>query len=64
MGAENTAELYTVKFSEEGNIGFKQGQKIKVYYNGIINTKNQNVKAIDVVGKITWEEPKKISEIR
>lgn len=64
MGAENTAELYTVKFSKEGNIGFKQGQKIKVYYNGIINTKNQNVKAIDVVGKITWEEPKKISEIR
>ncbi len=52
MGAENTAELYTVKFSEEGNIGFKQGQKIKVYYNGIINTKNQNVKAIDIVGKI------------
>lgn len=52
MGTENTTELFTVKFSEEGNIGFKQGQKIKVYYNGIINTKNQNVKTIDVVGKI------------
>lgn len=52
MDAENTTELFTVKFSKEGNIGFKQGQKVLIYYNGTINTNFPNEKLIDVVGKI------------
>ena len=34
MGFENTNDLYSVSYAEEGNIGFKQGQEILIYYDG------------------------------
>lgn len=35
---EKTDELYSIGFTEEGNIGFEKGQEILVYYNGTVNT--------------------------
>ena len=36
MGLEDTTDLFTVSFSKEGNIGFKEGQEILIYFNGNI----------------------------
>jgi len=36
MGIDNTNDLYSVSFADEGNIGFKQGQEILIYSNGMI----------------------------
>lgn len=36
MDLENSRELYSVSFTSEGNIGFKQGQEILVYFDGTI----------------------------
>ena len=36
MGENGDFDLYWVSFGEEGNIGFKQGQEILIYYNGIV----------------------------
>lgn len=33
---EITSNLYSVSFAEEGNIGFKPGQEIEIYYDGIV----------------------------
>lgn len=36
MSIENSNELYNVGYSSERNIGFKQGQEILIYFNGIV----------------------------
>lgn len=36
MRIENTNELISVGFTEEGNIGFAQGQEILIYFDGMI----------------------------
>ena len=36
MGLEDTTDLFTVSFSKEGNIEFKEGQEILIYFNGNI----------------------------
>lgn len=36
MGIEDSNDLLTVNFAEEGNIGFKQGQEILIHFNGNI----------------------------
>ncbi len=36
MGFEGASDLYNVSYSSEGNIGFKQGQEILIYFNGTI----------------------------
>lgn len=36
MGIEDTNDLCSVSFAEEGNIGFKQGQEVLIYFNGMI----------------------------
>ena len=36
MGENGDFDLYWVSFGEEGNIGFKQGQEILIYYNGFV----------------------------
>lgn len=36
MNIENTDELLTVGYADEGNIGFKQGQEILIYYDGMV----------------------------
>lgn len=33
---ESSYDLYTVSFAQEGNIGFKQGQEVLVYFDGIV----------------------------
>ena len=39
MGIEGISEgIFIVGFANEGNIGFKQGQEILIYYNGTIMT--------------------------
>lgn len=53
VDSENKDLLYEVSFAKEGNIGFKQGQKIKIYFNGNETGSNINgVLAIQNVGKI------------
>lgn len=49
MGKESENDLYTVNYSSEGNIGFKQGQEVLIYFNGIIDNTS---KKIENVGKI------------
>ena len=36
MGFEGTHDLYDVSYEEEGNIGFKKGQEILIYYDGMV----------------------------
>lgn len=36
MGTENATSLYSVGFTDEGNIGFEQGQEIEIYFDGTI----------------------------
>ncbi|MBO5478893.1 MAG: hypothetical protein J6A04_04195 [Clostridia bacterium] len=36
IGIENVTELFYVGFSNEGNIGFKQGQEILIYFDGMV----------------------------
>lgn len=53
VDSENKDLLYEVSFAKEGNIGFKQGQEIKIYFNGNETGSNINgVLAIQNVGKI------------
>ena len=33
---ESSYDLYTVSFAQEGNIGFKQGQEVLIYFDGIV----------------------------
>lgn len=33
---EGTRDLYNVSFAEEGNIGFKEGQEVSIYFDGAI----------------------------
>lgn len=50
MGIENMTEVFIAEFNSEGNIGFKQGQEIQIYYNGnIIETSPAK---FEKVGKI------------
>lgn len=50
MGTDNENDLLTVKYSEEGNHKFKQGQEVLIYFNGVIEPVQP--KTIDTVGKI------------
>ncbi len=50
MGTDNEDDLLTVKYSEEKNHGFKQGQEVLIYFNGVIELVQP--KTIDTVGKI------------
>ena len=50
MGTDNENDLLTVKYSEDGNIGFEQGQEVLIYFNGVIEPVQP--KTIDTVGKI------------
>lgn len=36
MDIQNTKELYSVSFANDGNIGFKQGQEVLIYFDGMI----------------------------
>lgn len=36
MGIQGENKLYNIGFADEGNIGFKQGQEILIYSDGII----------------------------
>ena len=36
MGIENVTGLFSVGFTDEGNIGFKQGQEILIYFDGMV----------------------------
>lgn len=36
LGTESTKDLYSVSFTDEGNIGFKQGQEVLIYFNGVV----------------------------
>ena len=36
LGENGDFDLYWVSFGKEGNIGFKQGQEIEIYYNGYV----------------------------
>ncbi len=36
MGIENIEGIFSARFGENGNIGFKQGQEILIYFNGSI----------------------------
>lgn len=38
MGKNDTTELYSIGFTDEGNIGFKQGQEVSIYFDGIVMT--------------------------
>lgn len=50
MGIEDSNDLLTVNFAEEGNIGFKQGQEILIYFNGKIeNRKIENTGKIEII---------------
>lgn len=53
MGFEHNNDLYCVSFASEGNIGFKQGQEILIYYDGIIAqsfpAQINHVKKIEIV---------------
>lgn len=35
---DSAREILSVRFTDEGNIGYKQGQEIKIYYDGMILT--------------------------
>lgn len=61
MGLEDNTDLFTVSFSKEGNIGFKEGQEILIYFNGVV-TKGVEEKQINYVGKIEITKDK--SEIQ
>ena len=50
MDENNTNELYSISFTNEGNIGFKKGQEILVYFDGIVNATYPG--GINKVGKI------------
>ena len=50
MGIEDSNDLLTVSFAEEGNIGFKQGQEILIYFNGKIeDRKIENTGNIEII---------------
>lgn len=53
INPDNTNELYSISFGSEGNIGFKQGQEILVYFDGMINEtypeQINNVEKIEIV---------------
>lgn len=53
MKTDNTAELYSISFGKEGNIGFKQGNQILVYFDGMIADtfpeQISNVEKIEIV---------------
>ena len=36
MGTKNVTGLFSVGFTNEGNIGFKQGQEILIYFDGMV----------------------------
>lgn len=36
MGIENATGLFNVGYTSEGDIGFKQGQEILIYFNGMV----------------------------
>lgn len=36
MGIEGMTDIFSVGFANEGNIGFKQGQEILIYFSGMI----------------------------
>ena len=38
MGKDDVTELYSIGFADEGNIGFKQGQEVLIYFDGIVMT--------------------------
>lgn len=38
LGIEREKSLYDVSFSEEGNIGFKPGQEVLIYFDGVVMT--------------------------
>lgn len=50
MGTKNEDDLITVKYSKEGNIGYKQGQEVLIYFTGAITPTNP--KTIENVGEI------------
>lgn len=50
LGMENETHLYEVSFSNEGDIGFKQGQEVLIYFDGTILLSNPA--RITTVGKI------------
>lgn len=53
LDSENQNLLYEVAFSNEGNIGFKQGQEILIYFNGKGASSSKNgIIRIENVGKI------------
>lgn len=53
VDSENQNLLYQVSFSKEGNIGFKVGQEVMIYFNGKISSTGKNgISEIQNVGKI------------
>lgn len=36
MGIQNVTGLFSVGFTDEGNIGFKQGQEVLIYFDGMV----------------------------
>ena len=57
MDNEIGTDLYSVSFSDEGNIGFKQGQEILIYFDGLIAetfpSKITNVGKIEILKEKT-----------
>ena len=53
VDSENQNVLYQVSFSKEGNIGFKVGQEVMIYFNGKTSSTGKNgIYEIQNVGKI------------
>ncbi len=53
VDSENQNLLYQVSFAKEGNIGFKVGQEVMIYFNGKdSSTGNNGISEIQNVGKI------------
>lgn len=53
MGKEDTTDVFKIKYTNEGNIGFKQGQEILIYFNGYIKSsvpkEIENVEKIEII---------------
>ena len=60
VDSENKDLLYEVSFTNEGNIGFEQGQEVTIYFNGKVGSSDiKGVSAIEYVGKIEIKDGNK-----
>lgn len=51
MGLDDNTDLLTVSFAKEGNIGFKEGQEVLIYFSGMVYQEKDGWQINDV-GKI------------